>query len=71
MSVVESGLKVDLRYKCPVIPSLYAAIFVPLLPPLSLGSELSTNISTPRVLNTEVARTTRLQISVMSRPEAI
>ena len=28
MSVVESGLKVDLRYKCPVIASLYAAIFV-------------------------------------------
>jgi hypothetical protein len=28
VSVVESSLKVDLRYKCPVIPLLYAAIFV-------------------------------------------
>jgi hypothetical protein len=28
VSVVESSLKVDLRYKCPVIPSLYAAIFL-------------------------------------------
>jgi hypothetical protein len=26
--VVESGLKMDLQYECPVIPSLYAAIFV-------------------------------------------
>jgi hypothetical protein len=28
VSVVESGLKMDLQYECPVIPSLYAAIFV-------------------------------------------